>query len=437
MQNVHEIVADLQENWILYASMPFVASGIGFVTKIVAIWMMFNPIEFVGLQTKILGFRIFGWQGIVPRKAAIMASIACDTMTTKLIKPTDVFERLDPERIAQEIEKPLLAAVEDITRNVAAAYSPGLWEAAPEKVKNMIIHRIQEEAPHIVEQIMIDIKSNIDSVFDLKDMVVSNLLRDKPLLNRIFLEAGHGEFRFIRNSGLFFGFAIGCVQAVTWALTHSPLVMPVFGLFTGWFTDWLALKMVFNPKHPTRYLGLFTWHGLFLKRRQEVSAEYGRLIAAEIVTAKNILDAVLKGPLSDRLFNMVQKQVQKVVDDQAGIAKPFVVFAVGSSKYQEMKKMVSMEIMKMLPTTMKHVEKYAGDAMDLENLLSGKMKELSIEEFEALLHPAFEQDEWILISVGAALGFIVGEMQVFIMEHLAKHVDATSSIHAITSVALQ
>ncbi|MGH8504512.1 MAG: DUF445 domain-containing protein [Stenotrophobium sp.] len=437
MQSIHEIALDLQENWMLYASMPFVAAGIGFVTKIVAIRMMFQPIEFIGLQTKILGFRIFGWQGIVPRKAAIMASIACDTMTTKLIRPADVFDRLDPERIAQEIEKPLLAAVEDITRNVASAYSPGLWEAAPDAVKNMIIHRIQDEAPHIVEQIMVDIKNNIDSVFDLKDMVVSNLLRDKPLLNRIFLEAGHGEFRFIRNSGLFFGFIIGCVQAVTWALTHSPLVMPVFGLFTGWFTDWLALKMVFNPKHPTRYLGLFTWHGLFLKRRQEVSAEYGRLIAAEIVTAKNILAAVLSGPLSDRLFNMVQKQVQKAVDDQAGIAKPFVVFAVGSSKYQAMKKMVATEIMQMLPDTMKHVEKYAGEAMDLENLLSGKMKELSIEEFEALLHPAFEQDEWILIAVGAALGFLVGEMQVFIMEHLAKHPQFSSAVHTLTQVALQ
>ena len=421
MMSLHEVVLDVKENWFLYASMPFVAAAIGFVTKIVAIRMMFQPIEFVGLQTKILGFRIFGWQGIVPRKAAVMASIACDTMTTKLIKPKDIFDRLDPDRIAQEIEKPLLAATEEITRNVAAVYSPGLWEAAPEAIKQLIIRRIQDEAPNIVKQIMVDIKNNIDSVFDLKDMVISNLMRDKPLLNRIFLEAGSGEFRFIRNSGIYFGFVIGCVQATTWALTHSPLVMPVFGLFTGWFTDWLALKMVFNPKHPTRYLGIFEWHGLFLKRRMEVSTEYGRLIAAEIVTARNIIAAVLRGPLSDRLFGLVQKQVQRVVDEQAGLAKPFVVFAVGSSKYQEMKKLVASEIMKMLPDTMKHVEKYAGDAMDLENTIAGKMKELTPEEFEALLRPAFEQDEWILIAVGAALGFLVGEMQVLIMEHVAKH----------------
>jgi uncharacterized membrane protein YheB (UPF0754 family) len=415
MQSWEQIVVDVQLNWFLYLSMPFVAAAIGYVTKIVAIHMMFEPIEFIGKPPYL------GWQGIVPRKAAIMASIACDTMTNKLIKPKDVFDRLDPDRIAAELEKPLLAAVEDITREVAAHYSPGLWEAAPEAVKQLIIRRIQEEAPNIVRQIMIDVKNNIDSVFDLKDMVVSNLLRDKQLLNRIFLEAGSGEFRFIRNSGLYFGFIIGCVQAVVWALTQNPWVIPLFGGFTGWFTDWLALKMIFNPKHPTKYLGgLVEWQGLFLKRRSEVSSEYGRLIAQEIVTPKNIIDAVLRGPLSDRLFSTVQKQVQRLVDEQAGLARPFVVFAVGSSRYQEMKRTVSDEIIKRLPETLKHVENYAKEAMDLENLLATKMQTLTVEEFEGLLHPAFEQDEWILITVGAVLGFIVGEIQVQVMLKFAK-----------------
>ncbi|MFA5938547.1 MAG: DUF445 domain-containing protein [Sinimarinibacterium sp.] len=417
MMSLDFILADLRLNWMLYVSMPFVAAIIGYVTKIVAIGMMFRPIEFVGKKPYL------GWQGIVPRKAGVMASIACDTMTTKLIKPTDIFDKLDPDRIAQEIERPLLAAIDDIARDVLSQYQPGLWESLPDAVKKLIISRIKAEAPSIVTTIMGDIKKNLDQVFDLKEMVVSNLLRDKPLLNRIFQEAGAGEFRFIRNSGLYFGFAIGCVQAVTWGLTHSPWVMPLFGLFTGWFTDWLALKMVFRPVHPTRYaLGMVEWQGLFLKRRKEVAKEYGRLIAQEIITPGNIIDAVLKGPLSDRIFSMVHREVQRLVDDQSGLAKPLVVLAVGSRRYQEMKQVVAEKVMARLPATMKHVEEYAGKQMDLENLLSVKMAELSPEEFEGLLRPAFEQDEWILITVGAVLGFLVGEMQVFVMHHLAKPV---------------
>src|SRR5689334_15840391 len=154
--------------------MPFVAAAIGYVTKIVAIRMMFEPIEFLGLQWRVFGYRVFGWQGIVPRKAEVMAGIACDTMTRKLLTPYDVFSRLDPDRVAREIERPLLEAVEEITRHVAGVYSPGLWEAAPLAIKNLIIRRIQDESPAMVRQIMVDMKRNINSLFDLKEMVISN-----------------------------------------------------------------------------------------------------------------------------------------------------------------------------------------------------------------------------------------------------------------------
>src|SRR5690606_9756962 len=141
--------------WILYLSMPVVAALIGYVTKLVAIRMMFQPLEFVGKPP------LLGWQGIVPRRAATMASIACDLMMERLLKPEDVFDRLDPQRVAEEIRDPLIDVVEDITREVAAEYQPGLWETLPEGIKRRVIQRIQKEAPHMVEQIMEDIKSNI------------------------------------------------------------------------------------------------------------------------------------------------------------------------------------------------------------------------------------------------------------------------------------
>ena len=45
------------------------------------------------------------------------------------------------------------------------------------------------------------------------------------------------------------------------------------------------------------------------------------------------------------------------------------------------------------------------------------MQELSEEEFEGVLRPVFRQEEWILIFVGALLGFLVGELQVFLLLH--------------------
>ena len=246
-------------------------------------------------------------------------------------------------------------------------------------------------------------------------MVVSNLVKDKELLNQMFQEVGSGEFRFIRNSGIYFGFVIGCVQAVAWALTHSMWIMPVFGGLTGWLSDWLALKMVFRPKEPTRYLGLFTWQGLFIKRRHEVASEYGRLMAQRVLTPSAIMDAILRGPLSDRLYSMIQNEVRAAIDEQAGFARPLVVLSVGSEKYMDMKRVVAAKIVERLPEAMGHVEDYAFEALDIENTLKTKMAQLTVDEFEGLLRPAFQQDEWLLIAVGAVLGFLVGEMQVHVM----------------------
>ncbi len=421
MMTITEIAADVAKNWMLYASMPFIAAAIGYLTKIIAIWMMFNPVQWFGLEAKIAGFRVFGWQGIVPRRAVFMADVACDTMTRDLIKPRDIFDKLDSQRIAQALEQPLLAIVEKLTHEVASQYQPGLWEAIPESMRQLVIRRVQQQAPTLIKQIMDELKDNLDTMFDLKAMVTSHLLNDLTLLNRIFTDVGHAEFKFIRNSGLFFGFVIGCVQAITWALTHNPWIMPIFGGFTGWFTDWLALKMIFVPQLPKKYLGLFTWQGLFQKRRLEVAADYGRLIATEVVKPSALIDALLRGPMSDRLFAMIQKMVKQTIDDQAGLVKPIVVLAVGGRKYQKMKIDIADKVVASMPEAMKHMEKYAAETMDVEKTLVQGMQKLNEDQFEKLIRPAFQQDEWILIAVGALLGFVVGEMQVLVMLHAAAH----------------
>lgn len=43
------------------------------------------------------------------------------------------------------------------------------------------------------------------------------------------------------------------------------------------------------------------------------------------------------------------------------------------------------------------------------------MTQMTSEEFEMLLHPAFQEDEWILILVGGVLGAIVGFGQAFVL----------------------
>lgn len=408
---LQSIIADFHQHFWLYISIPFISGFIGYVTKIIAIKMMFGPLEFKGVR--LFGIPL-GWQGIVPRKAEKMATTAVELMTTKLIKPEEIFARLDPKRIAKEIELPLMAAAEDITREVAQEYQPGLWEGMPEFARRRLIKRVQAKAPEIVEHIMSEVQNDVKKYFDIKHMVINNLLKDKRLLNDIFKKVGRQEFKFFTNVGFVFGFAIGLVQLLCWILFKQPWMLPAFGGFVGFFSDWMALQMMFRPLQPKKIMG-FTIQGLFIKRQNEVAGDYAALISKQLLTSGNMMEELFTGTNSDKVIELVGRYVKQEIDQQAGIVKPLVVYAMGGQKYQSLKEQVAIRIMAQLPDTMKYIESYAEDAMDIRNTLVTRMQQLTPEEFEGMLRPAFKEDEWTLIIVGAVLGFLVGEMQIHLM----------------------
>jgi uncharacterized membrane protein YheB (UPF0754 family) len=408
----HAILVDLSQHWPVYLSMPFVAAVIGYVTKRVAIEMMFRPVEFIGIKGTFIG-----WRGILPHNAARMAAIATELLTNNLIDMREIFARLDPERVAKEVEGPLLHVVDDLTAEIIEQYQPGLWDRLPDRARNLVLRQIRAEAPRLVTKIMAEIASDIDSVLDVNDMAITHLVRDKELLNRLIRDIAQPELNFIANCGIVFGFALGVIQTVVWALTHAPLVMPLFGLGIGWFTDWLALKMIFFPRQPRRFFGLVTWQGIFQKRRAEVAHDYAKVVATEVLSTKRILTAILHGPRADRLFALIQREVEQAIDAQFSVAKPLVTLTVGTRRFQQIKLIAVAKAIERLPETLQYLEDYVTEALDVRNTIVERMQKLTPLEFEMLLRPAFRQEEWKLIAVGAMIGFLVGELQVFAFLH--------------------
>jgi hypothetical protein len=57
------------------------------------------------------------------------------------------------------------------------------------------------------------------------------------------------------------------------------------------------------------------------------------------------------------------------------------------------------------------VAEYADHALDLESELNKNLFKLTPSEFEQVLRPIFQEDESILIAVGATLGAVAGCLQ--------------------------
>jgi uncharacterized membrane protein YheB (UPF0754 family) len=64
--------------WWMYFLMPFFSGFVGYITNVIALEMVFRPIEYVGVNLWRIHeqpWGLFGWQGIIPTKAVKMASI--------------------------------------------------------------------------------------------------------------------------------------------------------------------------------------------------------------------------------------------------------------------------------------------------------------------------------------------------------------------------
>lgn len=392
-----------------YASIPVTSAVVGWGTNVLALKMTFHPLEFVGVRP------FFGWQGIIPAKAVSMAERTVDLITQRLVGVQEVIDRLDADRVVEELSDGVAAMIRQVIDQTMADEQPVLWENLPDVVKEQIYERAAAEAPEVIRQSLTDLKLEIDDVLDLKQMAVSALLEDRAFLNHIFLECGRKEFKFIERSGLYFGFAFGLLVMGLWMFVQNAWLLPAVGFVIGWLTNFLALKMIFEPVQPVK-LGGWSWQGSFLKRQDEVSEAYARLITQNIVNTRNILLAMFDGPGAKHLLEIIQRHVGEAAEKYEAVPRPVANFFIGNDDYDKLKDRIGRAIVRHVPGGPVYLlEDYAREALDLENTLRTRLLDLPPEQFTGLLRPIFQEDEWKLILVGAVLGLIVGLFQTFVV----------------------
>ena len=71
-------------------------------------------------------------------------------------------------------------------------------------------------------------------------------------------------------------------------------VLPVAGLLVGWFTNFVALKLVFEPADPYKFLCL-TIQGVFLKRQMGASVMIADVSEKVFLRPEHIMTEIVAG----------------------------------------------------------------------------------------------------------------------------------------------
>lgn len=81
--------------------------------------------------------------------------------------------------------------------------------------------------------------------------------------------------------------------------------------------------MMFRPLYPKKILG-YTWQGLFIKRQNEVAADYAALISKQLLTSRHMMEELFSGTHSARVIELVNRHVKQEIDMQAGVIRPLL-----------------------------------------------------------------------------------------------------------------
>ena len=339
-----------------------------------------------------------------------MAEICVDSTLSRIGTVTEIIEQMDPHSIGEHVLQTLEPRVDELVDEIMMNRHPTLWQNLPRSVKTIVYSRIQQELPHTVDALVEEISPKIETLFDLKQMIVQKLEKDKHLLNKIFLECGEKEFRFIIQSGFWFGCLFGLLQLGVWLAYPQAWILPACGFLVGWATNWFALNIIFRPVEPRKILK-FELQGLFLKRQDEVSDTFCQIVTEEILTVSAITDALLSGPHADRTRGIIKRHFENLVDEAAGVLKPLTQVALGPEKFAQLKNDTGLKAISLSRETLQDPLFNQERAGIVRSIMSSRMKSLPSEDFQSLLRPCFQEDELKLIIIGGLLGAGAGMLQ--------------------------
>lgn len=198
----------------------------------------------------------------------------------------------------------------------------------------------------------------------------------------------------------------------------SYILIPLISAFIGYFTNWIAIKMLFHPRQPVRFAGL-TIQGIFPKRQQQFAEKLGRLVSQELLSFGDIEQKITSKENLDRIMPAVDAHIDNFLRNRLSDVFPVISMFIGDKTISQLKGVFMEELQNLFPTLMKKYMANLQGELDLERIVTEKVAGFSSDKLEEILQSIMAREFRFVEILGGVLGFIIGIVQVLITFFLA------------------
>jgi uncharacterized membrane protein YheB (UPF0754 family) len=185
---------------------------------------------------------------------------------------------------------------------------------------------------------------------------------------------------------------------------------PFISAFIGWFTTWLAFKMLFYPKKPINILGLKV-QGIFPKGRGQFAEKMGALISKELISFDDIRAKINNPALLEKAMPHIEERMDNFLKTKLNEHLPLVSMFIGKDTLANIKQGISTEIKNSLPALIDKLSNEMEAELDIAKIVTDKVNAFDSDKLENLLNAIMKKEFVYVEIICGVFGFLIGLVQ--------------------------
>lgn len=196
-------------------------------------------------------------------------------------------------------------------------------------------------------------------------------------------------------------------------MSYGLVLIPLISAFIGWFTNWIAIKMLFHPREPKKILW-FTLHGIFPKRQRQFAEKLGKLVSAELLSFSEIESRITHPENLKKIMPHVEGHIDQFLRVKLAEQMPVISMFIGDKTINELKSVFLAELETLFPVLMKNYMGTLQEQLDLEKIVIDKVTGFSSDKLEQILNSIMAKEFRFVEIIGGILGFVIGLLQILL-----------------------
>ena len=190
--------------------------------------------------------------------------------------------------------------------------------------------------------------------------------------------------------------------------------LPLIGALIGWFTNYIAIKMLFHPKDEVRIF-FISIQGVFPKRQKDFARKLGQIVSEELLSVHDITKHLKEKATSEAILQHIAKRLEEGITTRLPRVFPMLAMLMTGDMTEKIKKILMEQIAGLNEELIEKLSGELEDELDMHRIVEEKVSAFSSDKLEEIVFAIMRKEFKFVELVGAVLGFLIGVAQVLLL----------------------